>query len=86
MVLPSMTGLSSLQLASALRPSGVAEASSNPVTGGSLLPSANTALEEDSSTERKRGKKKEAKVTVLSDSAFIEGKNKNLSWRSTPCK
>ena len=76
----SMSGLSDLGLPASSRP-GLDVPSS---TGASnleasgLLPPTSTEQEEEQNTRRKKGKKRDAKESVLSDSSFIEGKNKKL--------
>ena len=77
----SMSGLSDLGLPASSR-TGIAEPSSstgaaNLEASGSLPPTS-TEQEEEQNTRRKKGKKRDAKESVLSDSSFIEGKNKKL--------
>ena len=77
----SMSGLSDLGLP-ALSRTGLAVPSStgasNLEANGSSLPPTTADPEEEQNTRRKKGKKRDAKESVLSDSSFIEGKNKKL--------
>ena len=78
----SMPGLSNLGLPALSRPGLAVQPSStgasNQEANGSLLPPTSTDQEEEQNTRNKKGKKRDAKESVLSDSSFIDGKNKKL--------
>jgi hypothetical protein len=78
--LPSMTSATSSSSPSSIAvASSTGAGSSNPGQSVGSLPAANTTVDDEpNASQRKRGKKKDTKVSVLSDLSFIEGKNKKM--------